>query len=393
MTASPKKSADELIQSLETFDFDSFADVESRRRALAASRALTRRLETPVDTMWQMAYIYPALYSALKVALDQDVFTKLGAEGDPPRTTADLSGSADQNMIRRLLRHIASASILKQDGPDLWAATRHTDALRRPEVYACIDYAYDISVPAYMHLPHYLKKAGYPDPADVTDGNWQSLTGDSQTHFGWLAAHPDAEKTFWNVMQGYSGQGGSWVDVYPTEEIMRTAEPEGILVVDVGGATGHDMEAFVRKHPDAAGRLVFQDQPKAIADAEGQREKGLTPMVHDFFTPQPITGAKAYFMHWILHDWPDDDGRRLLENVKSAMKRGYSRLLLSEIVIPSTNATVHQTSLDLMMAALVSAKERSEQQWEDFLRPIGFRVIKFWHNFAVHESIVEAELI
>lgn len=393
MAESSKKRADDLIQTIDAVDFDSFTDNESRRRALGAARALARRLETPVDSLWQMTYFYPALYSATKVALDLDIYMKLGAEGDAPRTTEELAGSADHNVIRRILRQLVSMNLLKQSGPDSWSATRHTDAMRRPEVNALIDYAEVVSVPAFMHLPHYLKKTGYAEPADAENGNWQSVTGEQLTHFGWMAANPRAEKIFWYVMEGHASQRGSWVDVYPTEEIMRNAEPEGPLIVDVGGAGGHDVEPFVHKHPEAAGRVYFQDVPKVIEEAEGQRLKGLIPMVHDFFTPQPVKDARAYFMHWILHDWTDEKGRELLDNLKPAMKHGYSRLLLNEIVIPSINPSAHQTSVDLMMAGAVGARERTEQQWEEFLQSCGFRVVKFWHSYAAHESIVEAELI
>ena len=43
-------------------------------------------------------------------------------------------------------------------------------------------------------------------------------------------------------------------------------------------------------------------------------------IAYDFFTPQPLIGARAYFFHAVPHDWPDADVLRMLANVKHAMK-------------------------------------------------------------------------
>ena len=73
------------------------------------------------------------------------------------------------------------------------------------------------------------------------------------------------------------------------------------------------------------------------------------------------------------------------------MKKGYSTLLVNELVIPPTNAIAHLTSMDLMMAAALGSKERSEGDWVHFLNSAGFKVVKFWRNLAAYEALIEAE--
>ena len=73
------------------------------------------------------------------------------------------------------------------------------------------------------------------------------------------------------------------------------------------------------------------------------------------------------------------------------MKPGYSRLLVNELVIPSVNATPYTTAVDLTMAALFSARERSEDDWTAFLGSAGFRVVKFWQGLGAAEAVIEAE--
>ena len=91
--------------------------------------------------------------------------------------------------------------------------------------------------------------------------------------------------------------------------------------------------------PQYPGKLVLQELSEVIAAATemGVAGHGIELQVHDFFTPQPIKGARAYFMRSVLHDWPDESCRRILYHLKDAMEPGYSRILINECVsnIPS----------------------------------------------------------
>lgn len=83
----------------------------------------------------------------------------------------------------------------------------------------------------------------------------------------------------------------------------------------------------------------------------------------------------------------------ILENLKPAFKRGYSKLLISECVIPATGADPLATGLDLNMMGVFSSRERTEQNWEDLLVKAGFRIVQIWTDTAIsYESIIEAEL-
>jgi len=56
-------------------------------------------------------------------------------------------------------------------------------------------------------------------------------------------------------------------------------------------------------------------------------------MQHNFFTPQPIKDADAYFFRLIFHDWPDDECIEILRNLVPALKNGAS-VLICDIVLP-----------------------------------------------------------
>lgn len=48
--------------------------------------------------------------------------------------------------------------------------------------------------------------------------------------------------------------------------------------------------------------------------------------------------ARAFYVHSILHDWDDTNGRQILSNLAAAMIPEYSKLLINENVIPKAGA-------------------------------------------------------
>lgn len=118
-------------------------------------------------------------------------------------------------------------------------------------------------------------------------------------------------------------------------------------------------------------------------------------MPHDFLAEQPIKGARAYFMHSILHDWPDDVCVKILSRLADAMKPGYSKLLIFECVIPRTGAYWEATAGDLLMMYQLSALERTEDNWRHLLERSGLplKITKFWSSGQqAVENVIECEL-
>jgi hypothetical protein len=94
--------------------------------------------------------------------------------------------------------------------------------------------------------------------------------------------------------------------------------------------------------------LIVQDLPETITKAHKNLDPAIEVQAHDFFTPQPIVNSRAYMLHYVLHDWPDDTAVQILENLKPAMKKDYSRLLIVEFVVATTNPDPFNTVSKLM---------------------------------------------
>ncbi|KAL8716477.1 MAG: hypothetical protein Q9225_006204, partial [Loekoesia sp. 1 TL-2023] len=166
---------------------------------------------------------------------------------------------------------------------------------------------------------------------------------------------------------------------------------DAVLLVDIGGGGGHVLEDFVNNPARRTGRLVLQDLPGALGDADALKRQGIEAMAYDFFTPQPVIGAKAYYLRGILHDWPDPACREILGNTAAAMRKGHSKLLIDEMVLPDTNIPPKGAFLDLTMMAVETGSERTSGQWHDLLKSAGLRIEKIWRTDLGLESVIKAE--
>ncbi|KAK1656391.1 S-adenosyl-L-methionine-dependent methyltransferase [Colletotrichum phormii] len=121
-----------------------------------------------------------------------------------------------------------------------------------------------------------------------------------------------------------------------------------------------------------ASRLYLEDLPSVLADNKTSVSKGINKVAYDFCTPQPIKHARAYYMHHILHDWPDKQARKILEIQKAALKPGYSRILIHDQIMDDD--------------------ERTEKEWRALVESAGLRVVKIWRVPAAVQGVIEVGL-
>ena len=280
---------------------------------------------------------------------------------------------------------------------------------------------FDLSGPSFFALPELLLRTQYKNPDKPKDGAFQ-LGHDTNDHiFEWMSQHPKFLSNFQNHMAGYRTGRSSWMDThfYPVKDnLIKDARTDeyATFLVDVGGGKGHDLRELCQKHPALPGKLVLQEIKGVIEEAksEGFGLDGKAILAeHDFFTKQPIIGmfirinhnpssrravrrltplgARAYYMHSCLHDWPDSKAHDILTNLKPGLTKGYSKLLINEHVIPDQGAHWLSTALDIVMMVNFSARERTEHNWRALLDSAGFKIIKIWTCEPGTESLIEAE--
>ena len=78
----------------------------------------------------------------------------------------------------------------------------------------------------------------------------------------------------------------------------------------------------------------------------------------------------------------------------TAMKPGYSKILLNESVLPDMDCPSFLAAGDINMMSIMGGMKRTEGQWEDLLRSVDLHVVKVWKspNSGDEEAIIEAVL-
>ncbi len=229
------------------------------------------------------------------------------------------------------------------------------------------------------------------------DGPFQSAHKTQLPFFAWLDQNPPYLQIFNSYMSAYRAGKPSWVDAgfYPISDRLVQgfdSSLDDVLLVDVGGGMGHDLQELKEKHQSLPGKLVLQDRPEVISTLSSAGSV-FEPAAHDFFTPQPVKNARAYYLHSVLHDWGDDDCVKILEQLKPAIKAGYSKVLINEIIVPSRNAVWPITSMDQLVFVLGAMRERTEADWEKILQRAGFEIVHIYSYEMGSESLIEAEII
>lgn len=103
-------------------------------------------------------------------------------------------------------------------------------------------------------------------------------------------------------------------------------------------------------------------------------------------------GARAYYLRNVLHDWPDHHCLVILSQIASAMRPGYSKIILNELVPTDQRCGIIAAQVDLTMMAVVAATERSERQWRMLVDSAGLKIDKIWTDVPEAESIIELTL-
>jgi hypothetical protein len=181
--------------------------------------------------------------------------------------------------------------IFTEVGFETYAATATAKFLSLPEVGGGQKFMFDEGAIAAVNLPAFLASTGYKNPEGPM-GNFQSAFHTELQMFPWIMENPHHMTNFNLLMAAQRHSRSEWFNIAPAEKVLLdgyTGEGQSeTLLVDIGGNTGNDLQAFRKQYPQARGKLVNQDLPQVI---ESQNDwEGVVPMKHDFFGPQPVKG-------------------------------------------------------------------------------------------------------
>jgi hypothetical protein len=147
------------------------------------------------------------------------------------------------------------------------------------------------------------------------------------TLWQWFDEHTDEREIFAHAMMGLTvGDAPVIAKLYPFREI--------VPVCDVGGGRGTLLSELLIRHPHLKGVLCegpgVLESARTLFEARGVLDR--VDLVPGTFFESVPTGADAYLLKNVLHDWDDATCVKILRVVRAAAAPG-ARLLVAESLV------------------------------------------------------------
>jgi hypothetical protein len=158
----------------------------------------------------------------------------------------------------------------------------------------------------------------------------------------------------------------------------------------LGGEPGHAIAAILGAHLDLpATGFILQVLPNVVELAKKCLPIGVQFQAHDFFTQNPVKGAKVYHIRACLHDWSDELCVHILRFVVSAMARD-SRVLIAECLLPidPKDDVGDLTALKDMAMLYCGGKERTVEEFGRIVEEAGLEIEKVWEGEKIWRFVV-----
>lgn len=315
---------------------------------------------TPQDQMARMITGY-WVSQMIHVAAKLGIADRLADVPRPAEELARVTGT-DARSLYRLLRALASVGIFSEDGEGRFHLTPLAECLRE-------------GVPGSQHAmavmmgeEHYRCWGDLLESVRTGRTAFDRLYG--QPIFAYLGEQPEQARIFDAAMTAIHGR--------ETQATLDAFDFSGIgVLADVGGGNGTNLIGILGRYLGMKGILF--DLPHVVERAGATVEAaGLADRCEvvggDFFDAVP-SGADAYFLRHIVHDWDDERAGAILNAIRRAMPAG-SRLLVVEYVLPPGDAPSFGKLLDLTMLLLPGGVERTEQEFRRLYELAGFRLTR-----------------
>ncbi|KAL9104580.1 MAG: hypothetical protein Q9163_000502 [Psora crenata] len=225
---------------------------------------------------------------------------------------------------------------------------------------------------------------------------WGATIDDSPFNFRFglptyqfYAKHPKKAARFAKAMAGLSQldrQSSELRDEYPWERLTGK-------VIDVGGGSGHISISLAKDESD---QMLAQGNPLLTAEVQDR----VSYMKHNFFDPQPIHDASAFFIRQCLHNWPDQECVRILRAFVPALEKCKpgTPLLINDTVLPKLGEKSRfedkaLRQLDITMLVILNAKQRTEKEFHNLVKAADERYEVVKVHSAGSMGLVEVHLM
>lgn len=321
-----------------------------------------------------MEYIWPGIIAAQAI----HAATKLGIAdllSSGPKSVAELAGDSGAHppSLECLLRALSTIGVFAITPDGRFCNTPLSDVLRadHPESQR----ASALFLPAaFLWRP----LGELYETVCTGEAPFQRIF--SQRFFDYLASHQDDAATFNAVMtEGIGWTSSALLAAYDFSRFH--------CLVDVGGGEGALLRDILSATPRTRGVLFDLPQVVSGASAHLTGDVGARCQIvgGDFFNSVP-EGGDAYLLKGVIHDWPDQDAIKILQNTRRAMGPGGTLLLVENVV----DAKRPVGMIELLML-VIGGRERTEVDFRSLLARTGFAITRIVPTEG--SSVIECRLV
>ncbi len=330
---------------------------------------------SPFERVMQLANGF-ALSSALYVATKLDV-PDLLAQGARPVSELAAATGCNEDALYRVLRVLASVGVFAEGG-GRFALTPVSAALRSNVPGSAREMVLWLGNRFHFHVWAELSfsvKTGRPAVEHVY----------GKPAFEAMAAQPEVARDF--------NSGMTCVSRQLAPAVLEVYDFSGLdTLVDVAGGHGFVLCEILRQYPRLKGILfdvqsVVED-PKCAQCLLHVKHRCRT-VAGNFFESIP-SGADAYYMQHIIHDWDDEPALKVLGNCRQALEgQTNGKLLVVDSVIPQDSQPHFGKLLDLEMLLMPGGRERTEPEFRALFTKAGFQMTRIVPTRGA-DSVIEA---
>jgi hypothetical protein len=289
----------------------------------------------------------------------------VGAVVEHPRTTGELASitTTRPQQVARLLAALEGVGIVRReqvDGAERWSLPAAADPQGGASVESLVAYAElidSVYYPAWSRLTESLRSGESAVRLAFGKSLWEMM-----------GAEPAISESFAAMMRNNNDKSA--------KRLFELYEfPSQGTVVDLGGGDATFACQLLGRMPNLTATVVESASQlghcQDTVDEHGLRDR-CTCVAGDFLRSVPANGD-VYILRSVLHNWPDADAVRILENCANVMAAN-STLLVIERVKAAGQSSSDEAMRDLTMLALFGSEDRSFDQYARLLRSAGLRV-------------------
>jgi ubiquinone/menaquinone biosynthesis C-methylase UbiE len=265
------------------------------------------------------------------------------------------------DMLYRLLRALASIGIFEETPLGTFQHTRTSLLLRQNAEPSMQGLASMTSLMHFYVWPEILYSLRTGKAA------FNKVFGEGL--YDYMAVHREAAEPFDRAM-------GAYTEIV-TDAVLENYDFTSYShIIDVGGGAGIFLAKILERYSHIYGTVYDRDHVVARTSERIHKMAldGRMRVQAGSFLENVPAGADLYTIKIVLCDWEDRDAARILKNIRRAIRKN-GTLLVIDGMLPPGNTPCYAKLSDINMMLMTGGKERTEDEFRQLLGESGFKVI------------------